>query len=576
MTEEMVYEGLTTESEETQAAQETPEMQEPEAAEEPEITQEMQEEEAVEAPAEEEAPEVQEEPAAEEEETPEEADFAEQQEEEESDMPEMESMEEILEQYGEVEEIHRGKVVTGTVVNATDDGWLIDVGYKCEGTLPNREWSHRVLVEDSEKPAPGDKIQVQVVSIRHGEEAQLTVSRWRCEFDRRWSEMEARLAESEVVTVKGLRKVKGGLMVDCCGLEGFVPISHLAEEGRGVNPGKFVDDEFEAKLLEKDKRKHRLVFSRRLIVEEQLHSERENFYDTVNVGDLLDGEVSSITSFGVFVNVGPLDGLVHMTELSWKRNIKPKEMFKKGDPVKVKVIGIDQEANRLSLSMKQTQEDPWLTAADRWKADDRTTGMVTNVTDFGAFVEVEPGIEGLVHIGDLSWTRIKHPRDVIRKGQEVEVVVLDVDMERRRMSLGYKQINDPWSDVLTRYSRDQDLTVKVVRLADFGAFVEVEEGIEGLIHISQLSTRRVDKPEDVLSEGQEVLARIIEINPPERRMRLSISALEEPAERRPRDDDRRRGRPERREQDFQPKSHVNDGEATVTIGELFNSSLLGE
>ncbi len=545
MTEEMINEGLAKESEEVQATQEVVETP---AAEEVEVAEEAQEMAETAGP------------------------------EESSDVPEMEmeSMEAILEQYGEVEEIHRGKVVTGTVVNATEDGWLIDVGYKCEGTLPNREWTHKVLVEDSEKPAPGDKIQVQVVSIRHGEEAQLTVSRWRCEFDRRWSELEAKLAENEVVSVKGLRKVKGGLMVNCCGLEGFVPISHLAEEGRGVNPGKFVDEEFEVKLLEKDKRKHRLVFSRRMIVEESLHSDRENFYATVKEGDVLDGEVSSITSFGVFVNVGPLDGLVHMTELSWKRNIKPKEMFKKGDPVKVKVIGIDTEGNRLSLSMKQTQEDPWLTAASRWKADDRTSGIVTNVTDFGAFVEVEPGIEGLVHIGDLSWTRIKHPRDVLRKGQEVEVVVLEVDMERKRMSLGYKQINDPWSDVLTKYSKDQDLTVKVVRLADFGAFVEIEEGIEGLIHISQLSTRRVEKPHDVLSEGQETVARIIEINPSERRMRLSISALEEPAERRPRDEDRKRGRPDRREQEFQQKAHMNDGEAAVTIGDLFNSSLLGE
>lgn len=489
---------------------------------------------------------------------------------------EMESMEAILEQYGEVEEIHRGKIVTGTVVNATEDGWLIDVGYKCEGTLPNREWSHKVLVEDSAQPAPGDKIQVQVVSIRHGEEAQLIVSRWRCEFDGRWSELEARLAENEVITVKGLRKVKGGLMVECCGLEGFVPISHLAEEGRGVNPGKFVDEEFEAKLLEKDKRKHRLVFSRRLIVEESLHGDRENFYATVNEGDVLDGEVSSITSFGVFVNVGPLDGLVHMTELSWKRNIKPKEMFRKGDAVKVRVIGIDREGNRLSLSMKQTQEDPWTTAASRWKPGDRTRGVVTNVTDFGAFVEVEPGIEGLVHIGDLSWTRIRHPRDVLRKGQEVEVAVLEVDMDRKRMSLGYKQINDPWSEVLSKYSTNQDLTVKVVRLADFGAFVEIEEGIEGLIHISQLSVKRVEKPQDVLSEGQEVLARIIEINPGERRMRLSISALEEPAERKPRDEEKKKGRSDRREHEQQQKAHMSDGEAGVTIGDLFNNSLSGE
>ncbi len=496
----------------------------------------------------------------------------------ESDEPE--TMESMLEMYGDGEEIQRGKVVQGTVVNAVDGGWLIDVGYKCEGFLPAREWSHRVLVEDADEPQVDDKISVQVVSIRHGEEAQLTVSRWRSEFDRRWNELEHKLSESDVLTVRGIRKVKGGLMVECCGLEGFVPISHLAEEGRGVNPGKFVGEEFEAKLLERDKKKHRLVFSRRQIVEETLSSEREDFYANVSEGTVLDGEVSSITSFGVFVNVGPMDGLVHMSELSWKRNIKPKEMFKKGDPVKVKVIGIDREKNRLSLSIKQTQDDPWLSAADRWKPNDRATGIVTNVTDFGAFIEVEPGIEGLIHIGDLSWTRIKHPRDVLRKGQEVEVVVLDVDMEKKRMSLGYKQLNDPWSDVATRYSKDQDIEVKVVRLADFGAFVEIEEGVEGLIHISQLSTRRVEKPGDVLEEGQQVTARIIEINPAERRMRLSISALEEPAhqqqpqqQRRPREDDRRRGRTDRQDHDRQPKNVGNDGEASVSIGELLKNSM---
>ena len=199
----------------------------------------------------------------------------------ENDGEAMESMESILEQYGEVEELHRGKVVTGTVVEAVDGGWLVDVGYKCEGFLPAREWSHKVLVEDSEGPAVEEKIQVQVVSIRHGEAAQLLVSSWRCEFDRRWSELENKFAQNEVVQVKGLRKVKGGLMVESCGLEGFVPISHLAEEGRGVNPGKFVDDTFDAKLLEKDKKKHRLVFSRRLIVEESLAEEMVKFYTYV-------------------------------------------------------------------------------------------------------------------------------------------------------------------------------------------------------------------------------------------------------------------------------------------------------
>ena len=490
--------------------------------------------------------------------------------------PEMESMESILERYGDVESLHKGKIVTGTVVEESENGWLVDAGYKCEGFLPAKEWTHRVLVGDAEKPSIGDQIQVQVVSIRHGEEAQLLVSRWRSEFDRRWNELESKLAQSDVVSVTGTRKVKGGLMVECCGLEGFVPISHLAEEGRGVNPGKFMDERFDVKLMEKDKRKHRLVFSRRLILEETMGEKREAFYTDVHEGTVLEGEVSSITSFGIFVNVGPLDGLVHMSEISWKRNVKPKEMFKKGDPVKVKVIGIDRENNRLSLSMKQVQEDPWLTASSRWKPQDRTRGLVTNVTEFGAFVEVEPGVEGLIHIGDLSWTRVKHPRDVIRKGQEVDVVVLDVDMDKRRMSLGYKQLNDPWNDVATRFSKDQDVTVKVVRIADFGAFVEVEEGVEGLIHISQLSTKRVEKPQDVLAEGQEVLARIIEINPADRRMRLSIRAIEEGANRQPRSEERRRPRQDRQDRpdgERPQKVVLDDGEAAITIGEFLKNSI---
>ena len=193
----------------------------------------------------------------------------------------------------------------------------------------------------------------------------------------------------------------------------------------------------------------------------------------------------------------------------------------------VKVIGIDKENDRISLSIKQVEGNPWLTVGERIHKDDVMTGTVTNVTDFGAFVELEPGIEGLVHIGDISWARIRHPKEAFRKGQEVRVLVLDVDTEKRRISLGYKQLNDPWKDIDQRYAKGSDITVKVVRLADFGAFVEVEEGVEGLIHISQLSTRRVEKPGDVLQEKQEVLARVIEVSPEQRRMRLSISALEE-------------------------------------------------
>ncbi len=453
-----------------------------------------------------------------------------------SDQESMETMdmERMMEEY-EAQEVHRGKKLEGVIVAANDDGWLVDVGYKCEGFLPKREWTHRVLVEDAEEPSVGDTIRVQVVNVTQNEDSQLTVSRWRSAFDERWNAVEEALAEDAPITVKGLRKVKGGLIINCCGIEGFVPVSHLAEEGRGVNPGKFVDETLDVKLLDKDRKKRRLVFSRRNVLEEEMQEQRGSFYEDVSEGDVLTGVVTSLTSFGVFVSLGPVEGLVHLSELSWKRNAKPKEMVKKGDEVQVKVIGIDKEENRISLSMKQTQEDPWESVADRWNSGDKAEGTVTNLTDFGAFVEIEPGVEGLVHIGDLSWTRIKHPKEVLRKGDVVEVQVLDVDGERRRISLGYKQLHDPWDGVEERYQAGQDVEVKAVRLAEFGVFVELEKGVEGLIHISQLSRERVEKPEDVIAEGAEVTARILEVNPKERRIRLSLSALQAPLEH-PRDE----------------------------------------
>ncbi len=478
------------------------------------------------------------------------------------------TMEQLLESSGGLEEIHRGKVVTGTVVEQAEGGWLVDVGYKCEGFLPTREWSHHILVGDSAEPSIGQELQVQVVNVRQGEESQLVVSRWRCEFDRRWQELEETIAGQETFSVRGLRKVKGGLMVDCCSLEGFIPISHLAEEGRGVNPGKFIDEIFDVKLLEKDRRKRRLVLSRRSILDQEISEQRDNFYKDVEEGTILEGTVSSLTSFGVFVNLGPIDGLVHISELSWHRNAKPKDIAKKGDTVKVKVIGIDHDHNRISLSMRQTDSDPWDTIVERWHQGDKATGVVTNVTDFGAFVEVEPGIEGLVHIGDLSWARIKHPKEVVKKGQELETVVLSVDPVKKRLSLGFKQLNDPWNGIDERYAKGQDLPVTVVRLADFGAFVELEKGVEGLIHISQLSNKRVEKPGDVLSEGQEVTARIIEVNSSDRRIRLSLSALEE-GEKRERPAGQSAGGRKKKSESEKPVSNFQSEEGPITLGDAF-------
>ena len=274
-----------------------------------------------------------------------------------------ESMESIIEQMGGFEDIHRGKMVEGVIIDSRDDRWLVDVGCTCEGFLRKREWTHPVLVESVQQPAVKDKVRVQVTYISQGEEAQLILSRWRCEFDERWNRFEEELAKGDIIEVCGRRKVKGGLIVDCLGLEGFIPISHLAEEGRGINPGNLVDKRFPAKVIERDRRKRRFVMSRRSILEEEIRAERENFYSSVHEGDVVEGEVSSITNFGVFVNLGSVEGLIHITELAWQRNPKAKELVNKGDMVKVKVIGIDRDKNRISLSMRQMLPDPWDGAA---------------------------------------------------------------------------------------------------------------------------------------------------------------------------------------------------------------------
>ena len=499
-----------------------------------------------------------------------------------------ETMEEMMQQFDVMGDFHRGKIVEGIIVDAREDGWLVDVGYKCEGFLPRKEWTHRVLVEDTPEPENGAKVRVQITNLSQGEEAQLGLSRWRCEFDERWNKLEEEAEKNETINVKGIRKVKGGLIVSCYGIEGFIPISHLAEEGRGVNPGRLLEQDFPVKLIEKDRRKRRLVFSRRSLMEAEMADLRQSFYDQVHEGDVLEGDVSSITSFGVFVNLGAMEGLVHISELSWQRNAKAKEVVAKGDHVKVKIIAIDKENNRISLSIRQTLDDPWNTVAERWTAGIKTEGTVTNLTEFGAFVEIEPGIEGLIHIGDLSWTRIKHPKEVLKKGQKVEVTVIEVDTERKRISLGFKQLNDPWQGVVEKYAKDAEVPVKVVRIADFGAFVELEEGVEGLIHISQLSSQRVENPKEVLSEGQEVTARILEVNPTERRIRLSLRpANEEPVKRAPREESAPRPegaakknndeRPRRRRQDGDRKRPDNNNnlpqeETNVTIGDFLKQA----
>ncbi len=486
-----------------------------------------------------------------------------------------ETMEELITQHG-LENVHRGKVVEGVIIDSNDDGWLVDIGFKCEGFLPKREWTHRILVDDDREPNAGDKVRAEVTRVVHGEESQVLLSRWRLLFDERWNDLENALKNGETIKVVGLRKVKGGLVVNACGLEGFIPISHLAEEGKMINPSKFINQEIEVKLLEKDRRKRRLIFSRRLILEQEMTNRKKEFFQNLKVGDVLEGVVTSITSFGVFVDLGPIEGLVHISELSWSKNVKPRDIVKKGSKVKVKVLSVDTEQEKVSLSIKQTEPDPWEVVGQEVKPGDRIVGRVTNTVDFGAFVEIKPGVEGLIHISDISWGHIDHPREVLKKGQEIEVQVLDVDAEQKRISLGYKQLHDPWETVAERYQPGQDVTVKVVKVVDFGAFVEIEKGIEGLIHISQISKRHVSDVSKVLKKDDEIKARVLEVDPKEKRIRLSIKALEEEDEKQYQQEEHDK---KEEKETHAPKESKNSHqtqeseEGMVTIGDVLKGQL---
>ncbi|MBQ3345852.1 MAG: S1 RNA-binding domain-containing protein, partial [Synergistaceae bacterium] len=283
-----------------------------------------------------------------------------------TEVQEPETMQEVLDKYGDNVHFRRGEVRKGTIISKSENGYLIDVGFKCEGVLPMKEYTNHVLIEEPDsEPKPGDAIDVEIVSVRDGDDAQLLLSRWHNEFDKRWDALASALKENPVIEVKGVSKVKGGLMVNAGGLEAFIPVSQLTLAGRGANPQNFVGQTLTVKVLDLDKRKHRLVFSRRSLLEEAENERKAKFYERVHEGDIVEGEVSSLTDFGVFVNIGEMDGLVHLTEITWKRSFKIKDMFKKGDKVTVKVIGIDREKDRISLSMKQVAGDPWDTVDQR-------------------------------------------------------------------------------------------------------------------------------------------------------------------------------------------------------------------
>ncbi|WP_019009616.1 30S ribosomal protein S1 [Deinococcus aquatilis] len=442
---------------------------------------------------------------------------------EEREYPAM-TMEDILaSEAQEPQSVSRGDIVDGTIVFIGQDGIAVDIGAKVEGVIPlNQIGEEPVTLEQAQELyKSGDKIEAYVVRVDLPN-SQIVLSKKRADQDKGWRVLEKMEAENEAFEVDVLEKVRGGLVAQVEGIRAFLPASQV--DTRRVNDlDPFVGHPLMVKLIELNRKRNRVIISHRAIMEAQKAKAREATVGQLEAGAQFEGEVVEITDFGVFVNLGGIDGLVHRSELTYGRFNHPRDVVKVGDKVQVQVIDVDEGRERINLSMKALTQDPWEGAVDRYSIGQKVKGKVTNLTNFGAFIELESGLEGLVHVSEMSWTkRVRHPNEVMKEGDEVEAVILRIDPKDRRISLGIRQTtDDPWSALPDRYPPGTQVKGKITGMTDFGVFMEIEEGIEGLIHISELDTARVNNPADLFKKGDEIEAVILNIDPVEQRASLS-------------------------------------------------------
>ncbi len=510
--------------------------------------------------------------------------------------------------------LEEGQILRGTVIDITPDHVTVDVGYKSEGQIPMQEFLKRDRKVDVKI---GDRIDV-LLEKKESEEGLLTLSKEKADKIKIWRDISRSCREGEVLEGEIVGKVKGGLSVDIGRILAFLPGSQI--DLKPVrNLDALIGQRLKFKVIKFNRKRNNIVLSRRILLDEERKLLREETLKNLKEGDVVEGTVKNLTDYGAFVDLGGMDGLLHITDISWGRIGHPSERLSVGDRIKVKVLHFDQEKEKVSLGLKQALPDPWESVPQRYQLGSRTKGKVVNVTDYGVFVELEEGVEGLVHISELTWSKktkhpskvvhigetievmvldcdpakrrislgmkqvepnpwalieekypvgtkvvgrvktvtdfgifigfdegvdglvhvsemswtkkIKHPGELYKKGQEVEAVVLNIDRKNERFSLGVKQLTpDPWKDVARRYRKGDVVAGKVTNITDFGAFVELEEGIEGLVHVSEISREKVEKPSDVLKVGDTLSAVVLHIDPHDRRIGLSIKLLKEKAE----------------------------------------------
>ncbi|AFL86687.1 SSU ribosomal protein S1P [Terriglobus roseus DSM 18391] len=414
------------------------------------------------------------------------------------------------------------KVITGTVVKITDKYVVVDIGLKSEGLIPKEQ----VLDHTGEpKLAVGDA--VEVVVEREDHEGGYLVSYEKAQRHRLWDQLEKAAADKTPVTGTVLSRVKGGLTVDI-GVKAFLPGSQV--EIRPVrNLDTYLGTQLDVRVIKLNKKRGNVVISRKEILEEEQNARKSVTLETLEEGAVLTGVVKNLTDYGAFVELGGLDGLLHITDMSWGRLTHPRDLVQVGDEIQVKVLKFDKDKHRVSLGFKQLTPDPWLDAIERYPIGAQVKGRVLSVTDYGAFVELEQGIEGLVHVSEMTWSkRMKHPSKMVKPGDEVDTIILAVNPNDRRISLGMKQLQDnPWEQLENKYPIGATVEGRVRNLTDFGAFIEIEDGIDGLVHVSNLSwTKRIKHPSEVLKKGEKVKAVVLGVEPENRRLSLGVKQLE--------------------------------------------------
>ena len=434
-----------------------------------------------------------------------------------------EDYEHLLDDYSHFVPPAEGEILDGRVLKVTATEVIIDFGYKSEGLVPLEQFRS----PDGEiQVHPGDVVDVM---IDHGQEVEgyILLSHEKAARLRIWENLEKAFQEQLIISGRVLGRVKGGLSVDV-GIQGFMPGSQI--DPRPVrNLDSFVGQDIPVKIIKLNRRRGNVVVSRRLAVEQEVNERKSATLEHLQEGAVVTGVVKNLTEYGAFIDLGGIDGLLHVTDMSYGRVGHPSEVVHPGDEVTVQVLKFDRTRERVSLGIKQLAPDPWEGVAERYPVNARVVGRVVNVTDYGAFVELEPGVEGLIHVTEMTWSRrMKHPAKVVSPGDQVEAVVLDVHPKDRRISLGLKQLEpNPWTTIEGRYSVGSVVEGRVRNMTDFGAFVEIEEGIDGLVHVSDLSwTKRVKHPSEVLKKGQVVQAVILAIDAKSHRLSLGLKQLQ--------------------------------------------------